>query len=240
VTAGNNLGIGRRDLLRGSLLAGGVSLTGIDRIHWPTPVKDQGSTSSSDGTMVGVVPFSDEARVPIGEALGAELDGRLYTDLSRLSSEKPITPVEQFYIRTRMSKILDGRESWLVKVGRDGAKPFDLKNEELSKMAAPMGLHLMECAGNVRSAHFGMISVASWNGVALADIIEKARGKSDAKRVLISGFDTYTAKSASSIPGASWVFTAEELKKAGAFLATEMNGSPLTSDHGAPVRLVVP
>src|ERR1700730_13152058 len=85
-----------------------------------------------------------------------------------------------------------------------------------------------------------MISVASWKGALLADVLEKARAKPDAKRVLISGFDTYAAKSTSSIPGASWVFTADELRKAGAFLATEMNGSPLTSDHGAPVRLVVP
>jgi hypothetical protein len=58
--------------------------------------------------------------------------------------------------------------------------------------------------------------------------------------VLISGFDRYVAKSASSMPGASWIFTAQELKEAGAFLATELNGQPLTRDHGAPVRLVVP
>jgi len=190
--------------------------------------------------MVGVVEFSGEARVPLGEAFGAELDGRLYTDLSKLTAENSIVPVEQFYIRTRASKLLDNTKPWELQLGGLSDNSFAIQMPDLKKMSAPMGLHLMECAGNVRSAHYGMISVASWNGVALADIIERAKSKSDAKRVLISGFDTYIAKSASSIPGASWVFTAEELKKAGAFLATEMNGSPLTSDHGAPVRLVVP
>ena len=190
--------------------------------------------------MVGVVEFSGEARVPLGEAFGTELDGRLYTDLSKLTAENSIVPVEQFYIRTRASKLLDNTKPWELQLGGLSDNSFAIQMPDLKKMSAPMGLHLMECAGNVRSAHYGMISVASWNGVALADIIERAKSKSDAKRVLISGFDTYIAKSASSIPGASWVFTAEELKKAGAFLATEMNGSPLTSDHGAPVRLVVP
>jgi DMSO/TMAO reductase YedYZ molybdopterin-dependent catalytic subunit len=41
-----------------------------------------------------------------------------------------------------------------------------------------------------------------------------------------------------SMPGASWIFSFEEL--ASAFLATEMNGAPLPPDHGAPVRLYVP
>jgi len=58
--------------------------------------------------------------------------------------------------------------------------------------------------------------------------------------VLVSGFDTYPTKSVSSQPGASWVFTWDELKLARAFLATEMNGGLLTKDHGAPIRLVVP
>jgi hypothetical protein len=85
-----------------------------------------------------------------------------------------------------------------------------------------------------------MISVANWMGTRLSDVFERAKARPGAKRVLISGFDSYANKSASSVPGASWVFTAEELTKAGAFLATEMNGSPLIRDHGAPVRLVVP
>ena len=47
-------------------------------------------------------------------------------------------------------------------------------------------------------------------------------------------------KSVTSIPGADWIFTLEELKATKAFLATGMNGRPLTRDHGAPVRLVAP
>jgi DMSO/TMAO reductase YedYZ molybdopterin-dependent catalytic subunit len=41
-----------------------------------------------------------------------------------------------------------------------------------------------------------------------------------------------------SVPGASWIFTRDQL--AAAFLAVRMNGEPLARDHGAPVRLVVP
>jgi DMSO/TMAO reductase YedYZ molybdopterin-dependent catalytic subunit len=190
--------------------------------------------------MVGVVEFNGEASVPMDEAFGAELDGRLYTDLSRLTTENRVIPVEQFYIRTRASNLLDSQKPWLVRVAGDVVKPFDLTIEELRQMERPMGLHLMECSGNVRSVHFGMIGVAEWMGAPLSNILERAKPKPDAKRVLISGFDTYTAKSSSSIPGASWVFTPEELKKVGAFLATKMNGSPLTRDHGAPIRLVVP
>jgi DMSO/TMAO reductase YedYZ molybdopterin-dependent catalytic subunit len=44
----------------------------------------------------------------------------------------------------------------------------------------------------------------------------------------------------SSLPGASWVFTFDQLTSAGALLATQMNGEPLPRNHGWPVRLVVP
>jgi DMSO/TMAO reductase YedYZ molybdopterin-dependent catalytic subunit len=239
VNGGNNRKIGRRDLLRGSLLGGGVLLAGFDKVRWPRPTAFP-STKPSSAKMVGVVEFNGEASVPMDEAFGAELDGRLYTDLSRLTTENRVIPVEQFYIRTRASNLLDSQKPWLVRVAGDVVKPFDLTIEELRQMERPMGLHLMECSGNVRSVHFGMIGVAEWMGAPLSNILERAKPKPDAKRVLISGFDTYTAKSSSSIPGASWVFTPEELKKVGAFLATKMNGSPLTRDHGAPIRLVVP
>jgi DMSO/TMAO reductase YedYZ molybdopterin-dependent catalytic subunit len=230
----------RRDLLRGSLLAGGVWLAGFDKVRSPWSAEWQSTKTSPSGKMVGVVDFTGEARVPMAEAFGTELDGRLYTDLSDLRAENPVVANEHFYVRTRASKLLDNTKPWAIQLSGLLRKPFAIPVQDLERMSSPTGLHLMECAGNTRNARFGMISAASWTGATLADILERAMAKPQANRVLISGFDSYTTKSANSIPGASWVFTTEELRKAGAFLATEMNGSPLTRDHGSPVRLVVP
>ena len=103
-----------------------------------------------------------------------------------------------------------------------------------------MGLHLMECSGNTRSAHFGMMSVAAWDGVYLQEVLETAKPRKTGVRVLISGFDQYQEESMTSEPGASWIFRPDELFSSKAFLATKMNGQPLRADHGAPVRLMVP
>jgi len=99
-------------------------------------------------------------------------------------------------------------------------------------------LHLMECAGNTRAAHFGMISVGDWAGIPVAALLREWEKPPGATRVMVSGFDKYTERSATSVEGASWIFTFPEL--AGAFLATKLNGKPLLPDHGAPVRLLVP
>ena len=62
-----------------------------------------------------------------------------------------------------------------------------------------------------------------------------------ATRVLVSDFDSYSQPlSGTSRTGASWIFTMAQREEAGAFLATEMNGVPLSLDHGFPVRLMVP
>ena len=98
----------------------------------------------------------------------------------------------------------------------------------------------MECAGNVRLARFGLLSVGEWAGVPVSEILDRSRAKSATAHVLISGFDRYSTESRTSIPDASWAFSREQLEKAGAFLATELNRQPLPRDHGSPIRLVVP
>jgi DMSO/TMAO reductase YedYZ molybdopterin-dependent catalytic subunit len=102
-----------------------------------------------------------------------------------------------------------------------------------------MGMHLMECSGNTRATRFGLLSVAEWRGVRISDLFA-SRLKPPTDRVMVSGFDQYSTRSATSIPGADWIFSVEQLNSAKAFLATEINGAPLTKDHGAPVRLVMP
>jgi DMSO/TMAO reductase YedYZ molybdopterin-dependent catalytic subunit len=239
-TSGFGRSLSRRELLQSSLIAGGALLVGFEKIAWPKPLQNRTLDPFRGGKKLGTVPFSKEASVSMEALLGAELDGRLYTDLSTLNPKNAVTPTEKFYVRTGASELLDSQKAWRVHMGGIAAKPSELKIEDLKKMAKPMGLHLMECAGNARSAHFGLMSVADWTGVPVTELFEGAKGKTEATRVLISGFDTYAAKSASSVPGASWIFTWDDLRTAPAFLATEMNGSPLTRDHGAPVRLVVP
>jgi len=172
--------------------------------------------------------------------MGTGLDGRLYTDLSAIALDSPITPNEKFYLRTRASELLEEGKPWLIKVTGLLKRPMEINMRDLERMSRPVGLHLMECSGNVRYAHFGMLSVADWTGAQLSEILDLVKMGKAASHVLISGFDRYPIASSSSSPGASWIFTVDELKLSKAFFATHMNGSSLPKDHGAPVRLVVP
>jgi DMSO/TMAO reductase YedYZ molybdopterin-dependent catalytic subunit len=232
-------------------IAGGGICVGLDRILLPAPALAQTRNSFAGGEMLGIVPFAREGRPPMDTPVGEELDGRLYTDLSALSPENPLPPVERFYVRTRASALLKDADVQSIETRGIVGAPLRISAEDLRTKARPMGRHLMECAGNTRDGRFGLISVADWAGVPLTEVLQRFRAapkdhkalqdsKDTDARILVSGFDTYASQSASSTPGASWIFSLDDLRSTRAFLATEMDGQPLTRDHGAPVRLVVP
>jgi DMSO/TMAO reductase YedYZ molybdopterin-dependent catalytic subunit len=231
-------GVTRRSLLRQSLLCGSAWMYGFNGLRLPGSLLHRASDARDRGSMVGLVTFSGEGRPPMGELIGTELDGRLFTDLSTLTPENPVTPADKFFIRTRASRLLDTSTPWTIHVDGLIEKPIAISAEVLAKKARPMGIHLMECSGNTRSAHFGMMSIAAWDGVPLQEILQRAKPRRVGVLVLVSGFDRYQEESMTSESGASWIFTPDQLSKA--FLATKMNDQPLRSDHGAPVRLVVP
>jgi DMSO/TMAO reductase YedYZ molybdopterin-dependent catalytic subunit len=221
-------------------IAGGSLCLGLERILLPSPIFGQTSDSFSGGELLGTVPFVRESKLAMDTPLGQELDGRLYSDFSTLTPQTPVTPTERFYIRTRASELLDEQNLESVELRSRTGEPVGLTAKELSGKARHMGTHLMECAGNSREGRFGLISVAEWSGVPLAEVLERLPHGSKDARILVSGFDRYRSQSISSVPGASWIFSFDDVRSARAFLATEMNGAPLTRDHGAPVRLVVP
>ncbi len=195
----------RRDFVKNGALCGGALLSGFERLVLPMPSLGSPQHSSVDpfsgGQPLGVAELLHEGQAPTQTVLGDELDGRMFTDLASLSLQDPATPTEKFYIRTRASKLLADTKSWQVHVEGFSEKPRTLTLEYLRKAAKPVGLHLMECAGNVALAHFGMISVANWTGVPLADILDNPGVKRRGSRVLITGFDQYATKSVTSIPG---------------------------------------
>ena len=227
--------LNRRQFLRRSVFSAAGLLSGWDSLY-PMPAQEP----VQGGKLVGLVNFDDQGRAPLGAPIGTELDGRLYTDLSRVSTHRQVTPTAEFYIRTAVSRLLPEPSRWRIDVDGLVSKPSHLDIPMLQSAAKPMGLHLMECAGNVRLTRFGLISVANWTGVPIASILDDAQTSTQASWVEVAGFDEYAGSSATSVPGASWVFPRDALKASGAFLATEMNSRPLTADHGAPIRLVVP
>jgi DMSO/TMAO reductase YedYZ molybdopterin-dependent catalytic subunit len=247
-------------------LGTGGLLCGLERPEL-FAARPSGLDALTGGEFLGRVEFANEGRVEMDTAFGSELDGRLFTALDGINEKSLVTPEEKFYLRTRASKLLPDPAGWKIdvdglrslakapragndSVAAEAATPNDVPKQGRGKLAItvaqlrerekPLGLHLLECAGNTRAAHFGMISVGEWAGVALGPLLEELTPLPGATRVLVNGFDQYAANSVTSTPGASWIFAIEELKSAGAFLALKLDGKPLSPDHGAPVRLVVP
>lgn len=232
--------LNRRSFVRTASFSAGALLLGFDHPLLMGAATLQRPAPFVSGKLLGQLEFLNEGTVEMDTAFGSELDGRLFTTLSDLGEENLVTPVERFYVRTRASKILPAAAQWTIAIDGLVAAPRKLPVADLVAAAKPVGVHLMECAGNTRAARFGMISVGEWKGVAISEILDAARAKSSATQVLVSGFDRYAGNSVTSMPGASWIFGLDELAKSRAFLTTELNGRPLSRDHGAPIRLVVP
>ncbi len=230
----------RRDILRrgaafgaAATLVGPSALSGLlDRL-----AHAQGSPFRG-GTLVSTLPFANESQLAVGKLTSSGLDGRLAVDLAKLDRSRLITPTGEFYVRTRYPGGRRQRSS--ISISGHVARPRALRPRRLIASARPMGVHLLECAGNMSNRAFGLISVARWKGVSLKRALAAARVKAAGTQLKVVGFDRHSRRSRSSTAGADWVFDLASLYKAGAFLATHMNGRKLSRDHGAPVRLVVP
>jgi len=191
-----------------------------------------------DDVFVGTVPLEGtRPGAPLGRLLGTGLDARLFTDLSTLAPDASIVPNDRFYIRTSAPAGLPA--PWSLTAGGLVRARRRFTFDDLARLSAAQGVHLMECAGNSDPSNFGLMSAANWDGVPVAQAIDRLQPASRAWRVRVSGRDP-DAPSATSIPGASWIFARSDLERTGAFFAIAMNGAPLSADHGSPVRLVVP
>lgn len=196
------------------------------------------------GEFVERVPFTGGDAIRFHERVRQGWDGRLYTDLSLIDRDRLVTPNDEFYIRTHFPDRLDldAMTPWQIRVSGLVEDETPLMLDDLIDLAAPMGTHVLECSGNGRRAHFGLMSAAEWKGIPIEAILERIRFAQGGTRVEIGGFDDHSVPSAGghSTPGARWIFTPEQLIERGAFFATEMNGEVLPLDHGFPVRLYVP
>ena len=234
----------RRQIL-GTLAAAGtatlVEPSGVlARLAAETPCAAGGGASE----IVGTLPLFRNRVLPPHFGMkydGVGLDARLDTDLSLLEPNRLITPNELAYIRTEIPAAAANHQGpWTLDTSGLLARPAVLHLDDFTSLSKPMGPHLFECSGNGSNRDFGLMSVAEWDGIPLAEIVARLKPSKDATAVLVSGYDHIGQVSQRSIVGASWVFPLADLDALGAFLAIRMNGEPVPADHGKPVRLAVP
>lgn len=161
-----------------------------------------------------------------------------------------LTPQANFYIRSHGPTPDLGDDHRVVLDGLvDRSRSFTL-GELQATFPTRTVTATMQCAGN-RRAHFqsvaktsgdpwdvGAIGNAEWTGVGLADVLASAGLKASALFVGVTGADEVDVDGERASFGAS-IPIAKALEPY-VLIAWAMNGEPLTPEHGAPLRLVVP
>jgi DMSO/TMAO reductase YedYZ molybdopterin-dependent catalytic subunit len=159
-----------------------------------------------------------------------------------------ITPTRLHYVRSNFA--LPGHDGTL-QIGGAVDNPTTLTLHELRAMPAAERVVTLECAGNGRLRQTPLpvgepwgdyaVSTASWTGTFLHEVLKQARPAPNAIDVKFTGADHgpyYQYKDITFMRSLALSHAADPAAEI--LIAYEMNGEPLTPDHGAPFRLIVP
>jgi DMSO/TMAO reductase YedYZ molybdopterin-dependent catalytic subunit len=218
----------RRDVLKGGLAMAGLGLLGMP--EWALPVMAQGET---------VVPFTDW---PENFNPNPAPDRRLFDTRSITS---PFTAKDQFFTTQHYGHPVVDPAAFRLKVSGLVDKPAALSLDEIRKMGNAEMICGFECSGNRRPLQ-GLISNGRWTGVPLKTVLERAGLKANAREIVFFGAD----KGPEEVEFRAQKFAVEQnygrsmprdkALTTEAFLAYALNGEPLTTHQGAPLRLIVP
>jgi DMSO/TMAO reductase YedYZ molybdopterin-dependent catalytic subunit len=101
----------------------------------------------------------------------------------------------------------------------------------------------LECSGNGSAKTFmGAVGNARWAGVSLGSLLKECGLTNDAVEIVFFGADQKTEKIKEHdyIQNFGRSLSVKDAMRDEIILAYEMNGQPLTPDHGFPLRLIVP
>ena len=170
----------------------------------------------------------------------------------RIADDALITPVAQFFTRSHAAPPAIDLNTWRLEVDGLVERPARYSLDDLAKTFAQKEVaSTLVCAGMRRAELLEVAplpgelpwqadaaSTGVWSGIALCDVLEAAGVKSAAKHVEFIGLDRVERH------GHEFGFGGSiDLHKAltdDVLLATHLNGAPLPSEHGFPMRVVVP
>jgi DMSO/TMAO reductase YedYZ molybdopterin-dependent catalytic subunit len=157
-----------------------------------------------------------------------------------------ITPVELFFVRSHTYIPEVKERDWKLVIDGLVERPLALSLSDLKRFPRSELVGVLECAGNGRSFYnptvagaqwrFGSVGNARWSGARLRDVLRKAGLKPGASQLLLDGADVPLGK----MPDFQRTLPIDKGLHEDTLLAWEMNGKPLTAQHGFPLRVIAP
>jgi len=186
-----------------------------------------------------LVPFID---IPENVRWETPPDRRL---LDVRTIEGPFTPNDKFATTQHYGHPAVDAATFKLKVSGLVDKPLQLSLDDLKKLGATEFVAGFECSGN-RGPIQGLCGNGKWTGVPLKKVLDAAGVKTAAREFVFFGADKgeeevewRTQKFKIDVPfGRS--LNREKALSGEPFLAWALNGQPLSTHQGAPLRLLVP
>lgn len=160
-----------------------------------------------------------------------------------------VTPPESVYVRSNFDTP-EAHAEWTVAVRGAVEQAVTVSLGDLARLPQHTVLVTMECAGNWRLGmtpvpegepwKYGAVSTTRWSGVRLSALLAPAGVSGDAIEVLAIGADAGPRSDAEGIVRFERSLPLDVALHPDTLVATHMDGVPLSPDHGAPVRLLVP
>jgi DMSO/TMAO reductase YedYZ molybdopterin-dependent catalytic subunit len=116
-----------------------------------------------------------------------------------------------------------GLDKWAFEVSGEVENPFKLNWNQFMQLPKTVSVSEFDCVTGWTKLH------NTWEGVRFGEVAKLARPAVKAKYATIAGYDAYTT----SLP-------LEYLMRDDILFAYNLDGMPLESQHGGPLRLVVP
>jgi DMSO/TMAO reductase YedYZ molybdopterin-dependent catalytic subunit len=143
-------------------------------------------------------------------------------------TRQELTPTDQFYridINTQVPTTDEA--SWMLQLDGLVNQPLTMTLNELRQLPSVTQALTMSCISNEVGGD--LIGTAVWTGVPFKTVLEKAGLKPEGKFFNVHAFDGFYES-----------LGLTEAMDERTLLVYEMNGAPLTADHGFPLRIYIP
>jgi len=213
--------VSRRNMLKGS-----VAMAALAFAQWPLSVF--GGPEAEEGGVL--LPFLDPQPAVKRQTRWSEL-----TDWQTRS--------EDLYVVSHYNTPELKAEGHTLEISGLVRKPLKLSLDEIKRRKQVTVTATLECGGNSNGPGFmGAVGNVRWTGTPLWPLLEEASPLKRAIEVVFFGMDERVEKIRGNDYPQNFARSLHisDTRRPEILLCHEMNGEPLTKEHGFPLRLVVP